>query len=56
MKDLPGDDCVHENDVVCDYSVASSPTKSSKEEGLRRRSIESGGEQGERCLWSMPIV
>ena len=31
MKDLPGDDYVNENDVVCDYSVASTPTKSSKE-------------------------
>ena len=32
MKDVPGDDYVHENDVICDYSVASStPTKSSKE-------------------------
>ena len=32
MKDVPGDVYVHENDVVCDYSVASStPTKSSKE-------------------------
>ena len=32
MKDLPGDDYVNENDVICDYSVASStPTKSSKE-------------------------
>ena len=29
MKDLPGDDYVNENDVICDYSVASStPTKS----------------------------
>ena len=32
MKDLPGDDYVNDNDIVCDYSVASStPTKSSKE-------------------------
>ena len=32
MRDVPGDDYVNENDVVCDYSVASStPTKSSKE-------------------------
>ena len=53
MKDLPGDDYVNEDDVICDYSVASStPTKSSKEGD----SVDAALNQEENKENTMPLV